>query len=316
MSADSFLSYRNVVSQVYRLTMLIAAKRHEKAADAFDAFLDDLAQIVAGPSTVADIRNVDSFLERDPPSPRTPPVNEADAHPVRIIIHETDDAVSTAAVRVEKLGSVGSLSEEEEGEALDEKEEELTLLEMATHPEEGEAVEETEVEATEEVVDDGEVIEETEEEVVENDEVVEETEEVEVTEEETEEVEATEEETEEVEVTEEETKEVEANEEETEETTEEETEEVEETEEETEEVEETEEETEEVEATEEETEETTEEEEEATEEEEGDGGLEAITIGKVQYYLDSSTNHVFAFVSDDEAGEYVGKMVNNKLVRG
>ncbi len=311
MSADSFLSYRNVVSQVYRLTMLIAAKRHEKAADAFDAFLDDLAQIVAGPSTVADIRNVDSFLERDPPSPRTPPVNEADAHPVRIIIHETDDAASTAAVRVEKLGSVGSpvpstFGEEEEGEALDEKEEELTLLEMATHPEEGEAVEETEVEATEEVVDDGEVIEETEEEVVENEELVEETEEVE----------ATEEEVVENEEVVEETEEVEANEEETEETTEEETEEVEETEEETEEVEATEEETEEVEATEEETEETTEEEEEATEEEEGDGGLEAITIGKVQYYLDSSTNHVFAFVSDDEAGEYVGKMVNNKLVRG
>jgi hypothetical protein len=33
------------------------------------------------------------------------------------------------------------------------------------------------------------------------------------------------------------------------------------------------------------------------------------------YFIDTSTNNVFVYVSDEEAGDYVGKVVNGKLVR-
>jgi hypothetical protein len=32
------------------------------------------------------------------------------------------------------------------------------------------------------------------------------------------------------------------------------------------------------------------------------------------YFLDNSTGNVFAFISEEEAGDYVGKLENGKLV--
>jgi hypothetical protein len=34
------------------------------------------------------------------------------------------------------------------------------------------------------------------------------------------------------------------------------------------------------------------------------------------YFLDSTTNYVFEYISDEEAGDYVGKLVDGKLIRG
>jgi chemotaxis protein histidine kinase CheA len=63
-------------------------------------------------------------------------------------------------------------------------------------------------------------------------------------------------------------------------------------------------------------EEAEEEEEEAEEEaEEEEAGMEPIKIGKNMYFIDRSTNHVFAYVSEEEAGEYVGKVENGKLIK-
>ena len=322
-SSDSFLTYRNLVSRIYRLTMLIAAKRHEKAADAFDGFLEDLAQVV-GTSSTAEIRAMDEFLVRDPPSPPRFPTPTKTAHivPVHMIVHEMGDAVHVEKVEPTKT--------ERELEEVDVGVEEMEAEEETEEAEEAEAEEETEeVEAEEETEEAEEETEETEEteeievEAEEETEKTEETEEVEVeAEEETEETE----ETEEVEAEEEteENEEVEQEEgrgergtvgspEETEET--EETEEVE-AEEETEEVE-VEEETEEVEQEEGRGERGTvgSPEEVEAEEETEEGSYEPIKIGKTSYFLDTSTQNVFAFISDEEAGEYVGKLVNGKLVR-
>ncbi len=277
-----------MVSRIYRLSMLIAAKEHKKAADVFDTFMEDLAHIVgpdASGSTEADIGALDGFLERELPSPRSPPVELENTHvvPVRMIIHE-----DPPVVHVEKVLSPAVASEAEEEETV-EAEEEEGEEEAAGEAEETE--EQAEEEETVEAEEEGEAVEDTEE-------AEEETEEGEVASEaeETEEVEEqTEEETEEGEVASE-AEEV-ANEAE-----------------ETEEVEVAGEATEEVEVTEEADEEETEEaEEEETEEE---GSYEPIKIGKSMYFLDTSTQNVFAYVSEEEAGDYVGKLVGGKLVRG
>ncbi len=238
-----------MVSRVYRLSMLIAANQHEKAANVFDGFMDDLALLVGNSNVESEIKMLDEFLQRDRSDPPTPTGTEKG---IRLVIHE-DASPVVQVVRCMNESTVEEATEETTEEAAEETEEteETEAAEVVEETEETEAAEETE---------ETEAAEETEE--------TEETEEAEQTEE-TEEAEETEaiEETEETEEAEE-----------------------------TEAVEETEE---------------TEETEEAEE-----SSYEPIKIGKNMYFLDTATNFVFEYVSEEEAGEYVGKLVAGKLVRG
>jgi hypothetical protein len=333
-----FLSFRTMVSRVYRLSMLLASKRHSAAADQFDLFMEDAAQLF-DTSSSREIQTLNEFLERDPLEEK-----EEEIKGIRLVIHELPESQEVRVVKVDDTGMTVTIENNlcsntvvtrvGDSDVVDNEVEIEDAAEEAEAAEEEVDAAEEEVDAAEEETEDAAAEEEAEAADEETEAADEETEaadeETEVAAEAEEETEAAAEEEaeaadEETEVAAEET-EVAAEAEEEAEVAAEEAEAAEESEvaaEEAEAEEESEVAAEEAEAAEaeeeaeaaEEAEETEAVEDVEAEEEAEEGGLEPIKIGKTMYFIDTATNNVFAYVSDEEAGDYVGKVVNGKLVR-
>jgi hypothetical protein len=274
MSSESLNAFREIVSDVFRLTMQAAAGKYRDCPDSFDRFLCTAMSLIESKETMKQAHSyleksmsnavTDAFLGRDMIAHSDPP--HLIIHPVADSVEDvipnvvvTKDAYSeNSSVIVEPVEAENSTKVLHIVDTINDD------ASVATNDTAEEAEEDDEEEAAEDAEE-----EEATEEAVEEEEATEDAEEEEAKEEE-EAVEAAEEE--------------EATEEAVEDAEEEEA-----------------------------TEEAEEEEEEAAEEAEDDD-FDIQKIGKKKYFVGKPTNRVYVFVSEEEYGDCIGKLENGKIV--
>jgi len=281
MSSESLNAFREIVSDVFRLTMQAAAGKYRDCPDSFDRFLCTAMSIIESKETM---KQAHSYLEKSMSNAVTDAFLGRDmiahADPPHLIIHPVADSVEDVIPNVVVTKDAYSENSSVIVEPVEAEAENSTkVLHIVDTVNDDASV------GTNDTAEEAEEQEEDEE--AEEEEAAEEAEEEEATEEAEDEEEATEEAAEEAEEAAEE-------------------------EEATEEAEEEEEAAEEEEATEEAAEEAEEEEEAAEEAEDEDFDIQKI--GKKKYFVGKPTNRVYVFVSEDEYGDCIGKLENGKII--